>query len=57
MGNREEKPGLSKVYYVRGSGLIPIPLDSMNEVAEIRSKHHEQEVKDAALLARCRRMV
>jgi len=57
MEYKREKTGLSKVYYVPGSGLIPIPVEQMGEVPELRNEYHEQEVRNAVLFARCRRMV
>lgn len=53
MQNKTEDACVDKVYYVRGSGWIPVPSSRLGEVPRVIAEHHEREARrDMLLLAR-----
>ena len=55
MQSNEGKQNLKCVYYVYGSGLLPIPAERVNEFRQLRLEHHTREARAAVALASVRR--
>jgi len=43
-------------FYVYGSGLMPIPYHSLNEVPRLKSEFHANEAKQAMMMAFARKL-
>jgi hypothetical protein len=43
-------------FYVYGSGLMPVPYCSLNEVPRLKSEFHASEAKQAMMLAFARKL-
>jgi hypothetical protein len=52
-GTSEKK---SQTVYVKGSGLVPVPVSQINEVPKIIAEHHANEVERLMRLAKYRKM-
>ncbi len=53
--NRTDHERTGKAYFMYGSGLIAVPVHSVNEFAKLRSEHHAAEVRKGLMLALARK--
>jgi hypothetical protein len=52
--NSEHRLG-GKIYYMYGSGLIPVPHTRLNDFARLKSEYHAGEVRMGLMIALARK--